>query len=112
MGLKWFKIQVTWDRSYCEVPATAAITGMERWKYREYDITYFLPKLSEMTDEEVEGIVVHELCHCLLAPMTCNMEGTNEDNSYRRDLVEFNTELVASAMGWVWQAGKDDKVSK
>lgn len=99
MGLRWWKIDVIWDRSYCENPGIAASTDMTRWRYREADITFYLPKIADEKDEVVEKTVIHELCHVLLSPISTNMEDLNSD--YQKQINEFTTELVASAMWWV-----------
>ena len=108
MGLNWFKVDVTWDRSYAK-DGSAAITDMSNWKYRDFGITFYMPTCADMNDEELEKLVVHELCHVLLAPISCNMEGTDDNDHYRRDIMELNTEIVASAFLWVRHAGTDDQ---
>lgn len=95
------------DRSYASNPGTAAVTDMNLWKYRTATITFYLPKISEHDDDEVEKVVIHELCHVLLSPISTNMLDQNGD--YQTQLMEFNTELVTSAMLWVYQAGKDEE---
>ena len=39
------------------------------WPYLEGSIFFNLKKIAKKDDEEIEGIVIHELCHFLLAPM-------------------------------------------
>jgi hypothetical protein len=107
MGLRWFNIAVTFDRSYAQ-DNSAAVTNMARWRYRESEITFYLPELMDKTDEEVERVVVHELAHCLLAPISCNMRDMDENSEYRRDIMEFNTELVVAALMWCRSEGIDD----
>lgn len=107
MGLRWWDIQVVCDRRYCSKPSVAAETDMNLWKYRTATITFYLPKIAESSDTEVENVVVHELCHVLLSPISVNMVDLNED--YQQQVMEFNTELVAQAFGWVYQAGRDSR---
>lgn len=108
MGLRWFKIHLIYERGLCTTGSgTAAETSMANWKYRSFEIIFYLPVIAEQKDDEVEEIVVHELTHCLLGPISCNMRGTNENDDYRRDIMELNTELVASAIMWTYQAGAD-----
>lgn len=111
MGLKWWNIQIVWDRSYSssENPGAAAETNMNGWKYRQAGITFYLPKIAEEPDaDEIEKLVVHELCHVLLGPISTNMEDLN--GSYQRQLMEFNTDLVADALLWTRRAARDAKV--
>lgn len=110
MGLRQVKIEVIWDRSY-NSDSMVAETNMGRWEYREYDITFYLPSCAEQSDEDLERVVVHELAHCLLAPISMSMLGTDENDKYRRKIMEFNTELVTSALFWVRSAGEDDQIA-
>jgi hypothetical protein len=108
MGLRWWDIQIVWDRSYASNQALAAETDMNLWKYRTATITFYLPKIAELKEDvDVEKVVVHELCHVLLSPISVSMEKLNEP--YQVDIMEFNTELVAQALGWTYQAGRDAK---
>lgn len=101
MGMRWYKINVVWDRSYDRDGASAR-TDMSRWQYHECDITFFLPTLADRSDEEIESVVVHELTHCLLAAISCNMKGVDENDDYRRQIMEQNTTMVANALEWVY----------
>ena len=46
-----------------------AATTYVGWEYRRCTITWFLPVLKRMDDEELEETVVHELCHTITDPM-------------------------------------------
>lgn len=112
LGLKWFEVNITYERSY-STDESAAITIMDRWQYRSFDITYYLPNLADLDDEHLEGVIVHELVHCLTAPFAMNMKGTEDNDGYRRDLIEQTTTIVANAIEWAYQAGVDSgKVNK
>lgn len=39
-----------------------------RWNYQEAKIKWYLPSAVRHSDERLEGTLVHELCHVLLAP--------------------------------------------
>lgn len=109
LGLRWFKIEVAFDRSYSpDNTHTAAVTHMGAWQYHQFTITYYIPEMMDMPDDEIETTVLHELSHVLLASISCNMDGTDSDDKYRRQLMEFNTELVAKALLWARLAGTDD----
>lgn len=51
-----------------DLESTAAATTTA-WEYRSASITWYLPAVAAMTDEGLEQVVVHELCHVLLAPL-------------------------------------------
>lgn len=107
MGLRAYKIQVIWDRSYSR-GGEAAFCDMSRWHYHEFEITFFIPSLMDENDETVERTVVHELVHCLLAPISVNMRETDKNSEYRREIMEFSTEAVTKALQWSREEGVDD----
>lgn len=112
LGLRWFDVDITYERSY-STDGRAASTVMDRWQYRAFDITYYLPNMADLDDEHFEEIIVHELTHCLTAPFAMNMIGTDDDNEYRRNLIEQTVTIVANAIEWSYQAGKDSvKIKK
>lgn len=97
MKLDRMRINCTFDRSYSSEPAgMAALTTMDRWKYLEFDIHWFLPTLAEYDDpEDLEQVVVHELVHVLLAPISRNM--VPSDHDYQADLMEMVTSQAEAA---------------
>jgi hypothetical protein len=107
MGLRAYKIQIIWDRSYSK-GGEAAFCDMSRWQYHEFDITFFIPSLMDEPDEVVERTVVHELSHCLLAPISVNMRETDINSDYRREIMEFATEATTKALLWCREEGEDD----
>ena len=57
------------DRADTEDATFVACMDTEvSWPYRQYRTNVY-PVVSDMPDDEVEGFVVHELVHVLLAPM-------------------------------------------
>ena len=104
MGMRMFEVNLTWDRSY-HPKGYAATTEMSRWLYHSYDITFYMPTLAEMDDEHLENVVIHELTHCLLAPLSSNLK--YDEEGHMSDTMEWNTELVARAVEWIYRAGAD-----
>lgn len=97
LGLDRHTLNLTYDRSYStHPPGVAAVTHMSRWKYLEFDITFYMPNVADCSDDQLENLVVHELVHCLLAPISHNMRGSNDE--YQADLMELNTSQVAAAI--------------
>lgn len=60
------------------------------WVYQEATLKFWLEAFEELSDEEVERTVVHELCHVLNAPVQCEVEDV--------DKLEFATETMARAI--------------
>lgn len=112
LGLRWFDVDIIYDRSISN-DGSAAITDMGRWSYRSFDITFYMPIMAELNDERFEEVVVHELVHCLTAPFAMNMQGSEENSNYRRDIMEQTTTIITNAIEWSYQAGIDSvKVNK
>ena len=65
MGINWWWVDRTWDRARdMDSPATAARTE-SNWEYRTAEITFYLPALEDLTDEQLEEVIVHEFVHVL-----------------------------------------------
>lgn len=74
MGLEKWSI----SRSYFPGLKTSSTTTLMEigsvWEYSQATFNVYLPTLSDMTDSQLEGIVVHELCH----PLVMLMRGKKE----------------------------------
>lgn len=104
MGLGWFHVDMVWCRERNkDSPDTSAITTTS-WQYRNADIQWFLPVIADSDDDFLEGIVVHEFTHILLAPLL--MVDKQDDLPLQH---EYATECVARAIQWVREAGQKDK---
>lgn len=88
-----------------------------RWQYMQARIKWYLPSAVRHGNEELEKVLVHELCHVLLAPeqalidtkthhdITRNqMVGTDVDALWERNYenLELATEMTTRAVmaGW------------
>ena len=72
LGLNHWEINHTYIDSYYDDDSqddykVSAITE-SRWQYLQAKIKWYLPSISRHDNEEIEKILVHELCHVLLAP--------------------------------------------
>lgn len=55
-----------------------------KWQYLTATITVFMPDISDCSDAELEGHLVHELCHCLV----------NELREAREDWLDHEERVV------------------
>jgi hypothetical protein len=53
-------------------PGTIAEISMS-WEYKQAGLSFYLDATNSMTDKQIEGVVVHELCH----PLVVFMRGKN-----------------------------------
>lgn len=120
MGLAHFEIEHVFLDSYeggvgIDDFAVTAVAET-RWQYQQAKIKWYLPSAIRHSDETLEGTLVHELCHVLLAPeqslvdieleRAAREERSSEDfdilvrQFYER--LEMATELASRAImrGW------------
>lgn len=104
LGLGWFKVDMNWSRERDErEPKTAGYVNT-LWQYRSASITWFLPAVADCDDDSLEGVVVHEFTHILVAPLMAVSK--EEDLSLQH---EYATESLARAFIWAREAGRSDK---
>lgn len=104
MGLGWFHIDFIWSRDRREENPDTAAYVTTSWEYRKSTITFYLPNISDNDEDYLEGIVVHEFVHILVAPMM--RVDKSEDLALQH---EYATECVARAMRWVREAGEQSR---
>lgn len=104
MGLGWFKVDMDFVRARDETsPGTAAKTTTH-WQYRQAWIEWFIPSIADNDDDFLEGIVVHEFTHILIAPLVLVDKETDLPIQH-----EYATESLARAIVWAREAGEKEK---
>ena len=108
LGLKWWKVDYVWydsqkqfakglaDPTYAHDVAARTWTD---WRYRSATISFSVPKVATMTDDEVENMVIHEMVHVLVGSLSAR--GNKE---HVADHAEFVTTSLAHAFEWVRRA--------
>lgn len=101
LGLRWWTIDFIWRDDGCDrrrdTPTRrCAMHTFASWPYSEAAITVHVERLASVTDEKLEWIVVHELCHILV----------NEMRENDIDHEERVTSALASAFLWTREAGE------
>ena len=98
LGIKWWSVNFYYEREYakdddkhdsCHTGATCKV----QWPYKTAQITFYLPALDTLDDEELERTVVHELIHILVNEMRDFDEGANHEERVVSDLT--------SAVFWI-----------
>lgn len=117
--LSHVNIDIEYDRSYgsdANSGAAACASNLERWEYQDFTLRFYLPMLYDYTDDRLTDTVVHELTHCLLAPITSSMHGADEGAEYYRKIMEHEVTNVARGFVYAYQAGaasvKCDSIKK
>lgn len=84
---------------------TTAITEA-RWQYLQAKIKWYFPSMLRHSDEVIEKILVHELCHVLLAPEQSLLEPKVASQADRySELLELSTEMTTRALCLAWGVG-------
>ena len=88
-----------------------------RWQYLQAKIKWYLPSAVRHDDDELERVLVHELCHVLLAPEQCLVDSRlAHDSSHTAftdpevdalaernyEHLELATEMTARALLRAW----------
>src|SRR3954468_1821537 len=79
MGLNSYRFDFRWDRSYCSDNAGVAAEVKCSWQYKTILITFYMPQLQELSDDEIEGVIVHELSHVLVHPIAGDLKDDQPD---------------------------------
>lgn len=107
IGISGDRLRFDWHR-LCDPESPEAVASVNAsWEYRNHKINLYLPVILGIDDEEeLEGAILHELCHILLHPATGNSTGKSDAEIEK---IEYVVTSVAYALMWVEEAGKRGK---
>jgi hypothetical protein len=103
MGFNSYRFDFNWDRSYCTDNDQVAAEVKCSWMYKTVLVTFYLPRLQDMSDDEIESVIVHELCHVLVHPVSSDLRDDQPDFNEK---VEYATTCIALALRWAYEAGE------
>lgn len=91
-----YTVTLTYSRERCsEDPFRGAYTSTF-WVYRDAEITFYVPQLKN-SYKTLESLVLHELVHIVLAPISSNLEpGCEQQNEF---VTENVTRLLLKMRG-------------
>jgi len=114
LGLNWFKLDIDYERVPLEPPQSA--TGHNKtyqwrtqantavvWEYRKASMAFDMNAIHGSSDDELESLFVHELCHILVNEMR---EWSDDDKGRKHE--ESVVEGLARAFVWTRDAGFDE----
>ena len=109
LGLKrWHRIDIVYHRSdpnpkEADGYACPAWVNV-KWEYQIATVNFDVSQLLESSDEELEYIVIHELCHVLVNEMRC------QDGARQHE--ERVVTGLAQAFRWVRNVARDEALKK
>lgn len=94
----WFRITSVFDRTTgnAECESVQAAKADTQWAYKETCITWRMPNLLTMNDDDLEFTILHELCHALI----------NEMRDYDKDSGHEERVVTDVAHALIWAKGK------
>ena len=106
IGLGWWTVKFRYDRSYktgedADTAASTAADTTTSWEYLLAHVTFYLPVIEQMPDDELEELFVHECCHILTAELGV------EENELQRPHRERVATTLARAFIWCREAGEE-----
>jgi hypothetical protein len=106
LGMGWWSLDIKYSnttRDDGDDYSTVLMAVHTDWEYRKAAITVHIPSMFDVSNEDLEKCVVHELCHVLVNEMH---DWTLEDPGKKHE--ERVVCGLADAFLWTRNAGKDD----
>lgn len=109
LGLRWWKIDVVWDRAtHCDSDPPGGSEHCAahvkcRWEYLEATVTFHLLQLIEQKDDDLEKVIVHELCHVLVNEMRAPIAPNDETHAEWMKHEERVVSTLACAFIWTYE---------
>lgn len=98
LGMDFHYIQVSWERNKDDDRKHTMACTQADWQYRQMYLYFFLPKIADLPDHQIDNLVLHELAH-----MIVRSAYTVEEYSEK---VEYAVENVARAIEDAYKAGQ------
>jgi hypothetical protein len=110
LGLRWWHVDLEYSREPLPVPEEAKAAGWQKnaqcvakWQYLRACITFNMPAVAGLSDDELETTFVHEACHALVNEMR---EWADHPRGNGIDHEERVVTSLANAFLWVREAGE------
>lgn len=110
MGLdKWSSLNITFSYENHDRGKGILAETNSLWHYLRADIVFYLPAIitSNFTDQEIENVVVHELCHCLLDEM-----GLEDEDIRSKQMIHEERVVTTLAMAFLNLASALNTIKK
>jgi hypothetical protein len=92
LGLDYWSIETSYLARKCEHSENTRAEVSCSWEYRNAVVTFYLGASVEDSPDEREYSLVHELCHCLVNPMS---RGANKTH-HRKNEESVVTDLACA----------------
>ena len=93
-GWGWWRTNFSYSRERHPINQGVAAETHADFKYSHADITFYMPVLLEMSDEELEHTFVHELCH-ITASTYPNFEDNDDATArFERTVDDFAKHII------------------
>lgn len=100
IGWGWWRTDFAYARERNPDNSDVAAITQADFKYSHATITFYMPVLAEMSDEELEHTFVHELCH-ITGSTYPNFENNDDAVArFERTIDDFAKHII-----WAYEAG-------
>jgi Zn-dependent peptidase ImmA (M78 family) len=110
MGLdQWSSVNITFSYENHDRGKGILAETNSLWHYLRADIVFYLPSIiaSNFTEREIENVVVHELCHCLLDEM-----GMEDEELRHQQMIHEERVVTSLAMSFLKLASALNEIPK
>lgn len=105
IGMGWWAVELEWSREREEDSWTTIAVTHANWQYRTGNVKFFLPTCADLSDDQLEEAVVHEMVHI----MAEGIHDLRDDQA--REITEYTVTTIARALIWARCAGRKDAKS-
>lgn len=108
LGLRlWQRVDLIFDREFFSEertghPHNCVAYADASWEYLKGSVTFSLPKLIDLDDDELDYVVRHEFAHLLVNQMR-EYDGSRHKETVKHE--EMVVTRLAQAFDWVYTAG-------
>jgi hypothetical protein len=125
MGFGYWDLRLVMTREACDPDNRQperdqpSMSTRYHYAYQWATVTVFVPKIVGLPDDEVEEMMVHELVHPLLGPMTHGRKGTSEfvlqvetvTTMLARAIIRTKRSILDNPEPWSGESASEPEVS-
>lgn len=93
-GWGWWRTDFVYSRERKPEDDNVAAVTMADFKYSHATITFYLPCLINMSDEELEATFVHELCHITASTYPNFQDNDDAQARFERTVDDFARHII------------------
>lgn len=93
-GFGWWRTEFVYSRERKPNDDNVAAETHADFAYSQATITFYLPAMRDMDDDDLEGVVVHELCHLTASSYPQFEDNADAHSKFERTVDDFARHLI------------------